>query len=316
MTRIARVLVLGASGFVGRSVCAQLAGRNVAVRALTRDRLKARPLQVIPAMEIVAGSAHDDADLARALDGVDAVVNLVGILHQSRREPFEKVHVELPRRLARACLAAGVARVVHVSALHASRDGPSQYLRSRGEGEDVLRDEGRGLALTILKPSVIFGRDDSFLNVFAGLVRLLPVVPLAGAGVRFQPVWVEDVARAVAACLEDARTIGRTYELCGPAASTLGEIVHFVAAIQGRQRTIVALPGWAANLQARVLELLPGPVMTRDNLASMEIDSVCACPFPEIFGFAPAAMEAIVPEYMAASGLRGRHARYRSRTGG
>jgi NADH dehydrogenase len=310
-----RVLVLGASGFVGRSVCAQLAARGLALRALTRDRLKARPLQVTPSIEIVAGTPHDDGDLGRALDGIDAVVNLVGILHQSRREPFEKVHVDLPRRLARACRAAGVRRLVHMSALHAGRDGPSQYLRTRGRGEDALREEGAGLAVTVLKPSVIFGQDDSFLNLFAGLVKVFPVVPLAGARTRFQPVWVEDVARAVAACLDDPRTFGKSYDLCGPGIHTLADIVRFVAGLQGRKRLVVALPAWAALAQAFVLEHLPGPVMTRDNLASMRVDSVCDCPFPEVFGFAPAAMEAVVPEYMADAGPRGRYADYRRRTG-
>jgi NADH dehydrogenase len=313
MTGVERVLVLGASGFVGRSVCARLAGAGIAVRALTRDRLRARPLQVIPSLEIAAGSPHDDADLARALDGMDAVVNLVGILHQSRREPFEKVHVLLPARLARACRAAGVRRLVHVSALHADPGGPSEYLRSRGRGEAALRSEGAGLAVTILKPSVIFGRDDSFLNLFAGLVRPLPVVPLAGAGVRFQPVWVEDVAHAVAACLADPRTAGQSYDLCGPETYTLAQIVRYVARLQGLERLVVPLPAWAAYAQAFVLEHLPGPVMTRDNLASMKVDSVCACPFPGAFGFAPSAMEAIVPEYMAAAGLRGRYPQYRGR---
>lgn len=306
-----RVLVLGASGFVGRSVCARLAGEGVAVRALTRGRVKSRPLAVIPSLEIAEGSPHDEGDLARALDGMDAVVNLVGILHQSRREPFEKVHARLPARLARACLAAGVRRLVHVSALHADPAGPSEYLRSRGRGEAALRAEGAGLAITILKPSVIFGRDDSFLNLFAGLVKPLPVVPLAGAGVRFQPVWVEDVARAVAACLADARTAGQSYDLCGPATYTLAEIVRYVARLQGLERRIVPLPGWAATAQALVLERLPGPVMTRDNLASMKVDSVCGCPFPAVFGFEPSAMEAIVPEYLAAGGPLDRYAGYR-----
>jgi NADH dehydrogenase len=313
---IRRVLVLGASGFVGRSVCAHLAGRSLALRVLTRDGFRAKPLQVLPAIEIVAASPHDDAALAAALEGIDAVVNLVGILHQSRRESFEKVHVELPRRLARAARAAGVRRLVHVSALNAGRDGPSQYLSSRGRGEDAINEEGAGLAVTILRPSVIFGRDDSFLNLFAGLVKPLPVVPLAGAQVRFQPVWVEDVARAVALALDDARTFGQSYDLCGPGIYTLAQIVRYVAALQGRRRLIVPLPSWAALAQAFVLEHLPGPVMTRDNLASMKLDSVCGCPFPAVFGFAPAAMEDIVPAYMTEAGMRGRYSGYRSRSGG
>jgi uncharacterized protein YbjT (DUF2867 family) len=309
--KIERVLILGASGFVGRSVCAQLAARGVALRALTRDRLKARPLTVLPAMEVVAGSAHDDLALAAALNGVDAVVNLVGILHQSRREPFEKVHIELPRRLALACKAGGVRRLIHISALHAGRDGPSQYLRSRGLGEDAIREAGSGLAVTIFKPSVIFGRDDSFLNLFAKLVKPLPIIPLAGADTKFQPVWVEDVARAVAASLADERTFGKSYALCGPGIYTLREIVHWVAALQGLSRRIVALPAWAAEAQAFVLEHLPGPVMTRDNLRSMALDSVCGCDFPAVLGFAPTAMEAVVPEYMAGAGLPEQFARYR-----
>ena len=313
---IRRVLVLGASGFVGRSVCAHLAGRDLQLRVLTREGCRAKPLQVLPAIEIVAASPNDDTALAAALDGMDAVVNLVGILHQSRRESFEKVHVELPRRLARAARVAGVRRLMHVSALNAGRDGPSEYLRSRGRGEDAIREEGADLAFTLLKPSVIFGRDDSFLNLFAGLVKPLPVVPLAGADVKFQPVWVEDVARVVARTLDDARTFGQSYDLCGPGTYTLAQIVRFVAALQGRRRLVVPLPGWAALAQAFVLEHLPGPVMTRDNLASMKLDSVCGCAFPAVFGFAPASMEDIVPEYMADAGLRGRYAGYRSHTRG
>ncbi len=310
------VLVLGASGFVGRSVCARLASRGLPLRALTRDPAKARPLAVLPGLEVVAGSPHDDAALAAALDGARAAVNLVGILHESRREPFEKVHVDLPRRLAGACARAGVRRLVHMSALHASRDGPSRYLRTRGLGEEAVREAGGSLRATILRPSVIFGRDDSFLNLFAPLVAALPVVPLAGAATRFQPVWVEDVAGAVAACLDDPATSGRAYDLCGPHVYTLAQIVRFVAAQLGHRRWIVALPGWAAYLQALVLEHLPGPVMTRDNLASMRRDSVCDCPFPAAFGIAPAAMEAIVPAYMAGAGAQGRFAGYRRRTGG
>lgn len=305
-----RVLVLGGTGFVGRSVCARLALSGRTVRVLTRDLAKARPLQVLPSIEIAVGSPHDPQALAAALDGVDACVNLVGILHQSRRQPFEKVHVELPSRLARVMGEMGVRRLVHVSALHASADGPSLYLRSRGRGEDAIRAAAY-LDATILNPSVIFGRDDSFLNLFAALVKPLPVVPLAGAACRFQPVWVEDVARAADLALDEQATFGRSYPLCGPRVHTLADIVLFVAGQLGKRRTIIALPGPVARLQAMVLERLPGPVMTRDNLRSMEVDSVCGCPFPAVFGFQPAAMEAVVPEYMGRQGPRDRYDRYR-----
>lgn len=305
-----RVLVLGGTGFVGHSVCARLAASGRTPRVLTRDLAKARPLQVLPSVEILAGSPHDPGTLASALDGVDAVVNLVGILHQSARQPFEKVHVELPARLARLMQAHGPRRLVHVSALHASADGPSLYLQSRGRGEDILR-AASGIDTTILKPSVIFGRHDSFLNLFAGLVRPLPMVPLAGAACRFAPVWVEDVARCVDMSLSTPATIGGTYDLCGPGTYTLADIVRFVAGQLGKRRRIVPLPDPVAQLQAMVLERLPGPVMTRDNLRSMRVDSVCDCPFPAVFGFAPAAMEAVVPGYLSGAAPLSRFDRFR-----
>jgi NADH dehydrogenase len=307
-----RILVLGGSGFVGRSACARLVRSGREPRVLTRDLAKARSLQVLPSVEIVRGSPHDPDSLAAALDGVDAVVNLVGILHQSRRQPFEKVHVELPARLVRLMGQAGLRRLVHVSALHAGASGPSLYLQSRGRGEEAIR-AAANIDATILKPSVIFGHDDSFLNLFAGLVRPLPLVPLAGASCRFQPVWVEDVARAVDLSLDEPATLGHSYDLCGPRVYTLSEIVRFVAGQLGKRRTIIPLPGPVATLQAMVLERLPGPVMTRDNLRSMQVDSVCGCPFPPVFGFQPAAMEAVVPEYMGRQGPRARYDRFRSR---
>jgi uncharacterized protein YbjT (DUF2867 family) len=301
-----RILVLGGSGFVGRSVCARLVRSGREPRVLTRDLAKARPLQVLPSVELARGSPHDPDSLAAALDGVDAVVNLVGILHQSARQPFEKVHVELPARLVRLMGQVGVRRLVHVSALHASASGPSLYLQSRGRGEEAIR-AAANIDATILKPSVIFGHDDSFLNLFAGLVRPLPIVPLAGASCRFQPVWVEDVARAVDIALDEPATLGQSYDLCGPGVYTLAEIVRFVAGQLGKRRVIIPLPGPVATLQAMVLEHLPGPVMTRDNLRSMRVDSVCGCPFPPVFGFEPAALEAVVPGYL---GRQGPHARY------
>ena len=307
-----RILVLGGTGFVGRSVCARLVQSGRTPRVLTRDLARSRSLQVLPCIEIVRGSPHDPDALAKALDGVDAVVNLVGILHQGAHQPFEKVHVELPARLVRLMGELGVRRLVHVSALHAAAAGPSLYLQSRGRGEEAIRS-ATGIEATILRPSVIFGRDDSFLNLFAGLVRPLPVVPLAGASCRFAPVWVEDVARCVDVALDDPATIGQSYDLCGPGTYTLADIVRFVAGQLGKRRTILALPGPVAQLQAMVLERLPGPVMTRDNLRSMQVDSVCGCGFPAVFGFAPAAMEAVVPEYMGRQGPRDRYDRFRSR---
>jgi NADH dehydrogenase len=263
----------------------------------------------------MVGDPHDPASLDRAFAGMDAVVNLVGILNETRGQSFRACHVELPRQVAMACRRAGVRHLLHMSALGADLKGPSAYQRSKAEGENAVRDAAAGVPVTIFRPSVIFGEGDSFLNFFAALVRVFPVLPLASARSRFQPVWVEDVARCFAAALGDPRTFGQVYELGGPRAYTLEELVRFVASTLGKRRSVVALPAPLGSLQALVLEHLPGKKMTRDNLASMRVDNVCAGPFPAVFGFEPAAMEAIVPEYLAGSVARSRYARYRHYAG-
>jgi NADH dehydrogenase len=312
---IHRVCVLGGTGFVGRSVVAQLAEQGLWVRVLTRNREKARGLFVLPTGEVVNADVNDDATLAANFEGMDAVVNLVGILNETRAQSFEKVHVALPQRVANACRAAGVARLLHMSALGASTEGPSEYLKSRGRGEAAVREAAGDLAVTIFRPSVVFGADDAFLNLFAKLVQLFPVIPLAGAKARFQPVWVEDVARAMALSLADPRTFGQTYELGGPKTYSLEQLVTLVIALKGRSRMILPLPHWAAVLQATVFEHLPGKIMTRDNLCSMSVDNVCAGPFPEVFGFKPTSPEGIIPEYLADATQRGRYKYYRNRAG-
>jgi NADH dehydrogenase len=312
---IASVCIVGGSGFVGAALADQLASRGIAVRVVTRSRPRAMPLAVLPTVEIMVGNPHRPADLARAFDGVDAVVNLVGILHESGGQTFRACHVELPRAIAQACRSAGVQHLVHMSALGADAQGPSDYQRSKGEGEAAMRSAAGTLPVTVFRPSVIFGEGDRFLNLFATLVRTFPVIALARSGARFQPVWVEDVARAFAGALGNPRAFGNTYELGGPTVYTLEELVRFVAATLGVKRRIVALPGALGTLQAVVLEHLPGKLMTRDNLRSMQVDNVCAGPFPGLFGFRPSALEAVVPQYMAASTARSRYPRYRHHAG-
>jgi NADH dehydrogenase len=242
---------------------------------------------------------------------MDAVVNLVGILHPSRGRGFDAAHVELPRRIARACRAAGVQHLVHVSALGADANGPSEYLRSKARGEAALREAAGAMPWTIFRPSVVFGEGDRFLNLFASLARAFPVIPLAGARARFQPVWVEDVARAIVRSLGESRAFGKVFTLCGPKAYSLEELVAFVCATLGLRRRIVRLPPALARLQAAVLERLPGKLMTRDNLASMSIDNTCGEPFPALFGFTPAPLEAVAPLYLAGATSAGRYQRYR-----
>ena len=274
------VLVLGGTGFVGRHVCEALNRAGIYVTVATR-RLPARSVQMLPFVTVVQTDVHDPQALAALVHGHDAVVNLVAILHGDRAS-FDKVHVQLPRQIAHACVQAGVRRMLHVSALGADQQGPSLYQRSKAQGEAALQSEVvHGLQLTVLRPGVIFGADDAFINLFAGLQAIAPVVPLAGANTRFQPVWVQDVAQAMVHALQQRDTIGQIYELAGPQIFTLKELVQHAGRWAGHPRPVLALPEAMAYLQALVMEMLPGPpLMSRDNLASMQVDNIAAGELP------------------------------------
>lgn len=283
-THSPKTLVLGGTGFVGRHVCERLSWLGHTVTVPTRRAASGRSVQMIPGVSVVPADVHDPQQLQRLVHGQDAVINLVAILHGSQ-DAFEHVHVQLPTRLAQACASEGVRRLVHISALGADVSGPSQYQRSKGRGEQALlaasaRD---ALALTLLRPSVIFGQDDQFINLFAKLQRVFPFMPLAGAQTRFQPVWVQDVAQAIVHALTHPDTIGQTYELCGPEVFTLRELVELAGRWVNRPRPVVPLPhavGWA---QALMMEWLPGPtLMSRDNLASMQIDNIASGHLPNL----------------------------------
>ncbi|MDP3701396.1 MAG: complex I NDUFA9 subunit family protein [Hylemonella sp.] len=319
-----RILVLGGTGFVGRHVCEHLARLGWAVTVPTRRATNASYVQHLPRLTVLEANVHDEAALRALLVGHDAVVNLVAILHGSEAA-FERTHVELPEKLARACLTTGVKRLVHIGALGAEpgavQSAPSRYLRSKSRGEAALRAAAaQGLQLTVLRPSVIFGADDRFLNLFASLQRVFPFMPLAGANARFQPVWVEDVARAVAHCLQDARTVGQSFELCGPGVYTLRELVQLAgrsAGIRGgRGRPVIPLPMALGRLQALLMELAPGePLMSRDNLDSMKSDNVASGRVLGIaaLGITPTGPAAVAPGYLGRGdpllGLRERYKR-------
>jgi NADH dehydrogenase len=297
-----KLLVLGATGFVGQCVCERLVERSGAaggrIRVATRRPARARHLQLLPTVEVAVGDVHDDRTLDWMLRDTDAVINLVAILHGSEAE-FERVHTRLPQRLGAACRRAGVRRVVHVSALGVATDAPSKYLRSKARGEAALR--AAGLDLTILRPSVIFGERDRFLNLFAMLQAFLPVVPLASASARFQPVWVEDVATAIARCLDDATTIGMTIECAGPRVYTLRELVELAGRWSGARRPVFALPAPLGRMQAALLEFLPGrTMMSRDNVDSMKTANVASGKLPGLarLGIEPTPLEAIAPRYL------------------
>ena len=314
-----RVLVLGGSGFVGRHVCEQLTRLGWQITVPTRRAVNAASVQSLPGLTVIEASVHEEADLARLMPGHDAVVNLVAVLHGNEKR-FEQVHVQLPGKIASAMKKAGVQRLVHVSALGADPQGPSMYQRSKARGETVLHNAG--LQLTILRPSVIFGAEDKFLNLFADLQALAPFMPLAGSGTRFAPVWVADVARAVAVCLQKPDTIGQTYELCGPDVLTLGELVkkagQWAGVNQGRGRPVIGLPMWVGWLQAAAMELSPGePLMSRDNLASMKVDNVATGQLAGLaaLGITAASAAGVAPGYLGHRGPRSKLNRWRAGAG-
>jgi NADH dehydrogenase len=310
--QLRKICVLGGSGFVGSSVVAKLDQAGYAVTVLTRRRDSARHLSLLPNVTVVECNVMDDQALAAALNGADAVVNLIGILHQSGRVSFEAMHHELPARLAKICDASGIKRLLQMSSLQADSHAPSEYLRSKAAGEAALLAFAQKLNITIFRPSIIFGRGDSFINLFATLIKFLPVVLLAKPNAKFQPVWVEDVASCFAASIQNTQTYGQLYELAGPKVYSFRELVQQVMTTLKVKRPIIGLCDRLSYAQAFMMELLPVKLMSRDNVRSMEVNSVSQQPFPAIFEVVPASLEAIIPEYLVDSTLRGKYDSFRS----
>lgn len=310
--QIKKICVLGGSGFVGSALVAKLDAAGYSVTVLTRRRDSAKHLFLLPNVSVVECNIMDDQALISALRGADAVINLIGILHQSRRLSFDMLHHQLPARLAKACVDLGIKRLLHMSSLQADKNAPSQYLRSKAAGEAVLLAFLQKLNITIFRPSVIFGRGDSFINLFARLIKLLPVVMLAKPNAKFQPIWVEDVASCFVASIENTATYGQTYELAGPKIYTFRQLVQKVMDTLGIQRPIIGLNNVLSYTQAFMMELLPVKLMSRDNVRSMEVDSVSHQPFPAVFGVEPTALEVVIPEYLVDLTSRGAYDRFRS----
>ncbi len=289
------ICILGGSGFVGSHLAARLVGQGKRVRIATRRREQGKHLLPLPSVEIVEADIHDPQALKALFTDMDAVINLVGILHGNRKT-FEHAHAELPRKIVTACHAAGVHRLLQMSALGADVNSPSVYQQTKADGEAIVRaaEKTHHLHTTIFRPSVIFGPGDRFLKLFARLLKFAPVVPLAGGNARFQPVYVGDVARAFAESLDNIDTFGQTYPLCGPTVYTLAELVQLTAATLGYQRKIIALGEKASYVFASLMELKPGnKPMTRDNHYAMLKDNVCTEGFPALFG-QPTPLDAVI----------------------
>lgn len=307
--RSKRVCIVGGSGFVGHAITAQLVNNGYHVSILTRRRERHRDLLVMPTVSVTEGNIHDTEFLAANFGNSDTVINLVGILNERGRRGagFEHAHVELGRRVIDACKQAGVSRLLHMSALGASESAPSHYLRSKARAEKQVLAAAANFNVTVFRPSVIFGPDDSFINRFADLLRLTPFVfPLACGSSRFQPVYVGDVAQAFVAAINNPQTFNHAYSLCGPNTYSLAEIVRYVSRQLGRKTVIIPLGSVLSRLQAEAFEWLPPPFnkakpFSVDNYHSLQVDSVCDSAFPQVFNITPKSLESVAPRYLGES---------------
>lgn len=296
------VTVFGGSGFVGRQVVRELARIGCRVRVAVRFPDTASDLkpmgdvgQIIP----IACNIRQDSSVARALDGADAVINLVGILYESGTQTFDSVHHQGSARIAKAAKAAGITSFIQMSALGAAPDSPALYARSKAAGEAAVRAEVP--EAIVVRPSVIFGPEDSFFNRFASIMRITPLLPLIGGGEqKFQPVYVGDVADAIVKALTDSSAAGRTYELCGPTVYSFKELMELVMSETGRHVGLVPVPFELARIKAFFLELLPVPPLTRDQVELLRSDNIATGNLPGLkdLGIAPTAAEVILPSYL------------------
>lgn len=310
------ITVLGGSGFVGSALVAKLDAAGYAVTVLTRRRDSGKHLILLPNVSVVECNIFDHCALTAALTGADAVINLLGILHQSKRLSFEHMHHELPASLAKICIDLGIKRLLHMSSLRADKNAPSLYLQSKAAGEAALiaiagKASRAKLNVTIFQPSIIFGRDDKFINLFATLIKVMPVLLLAKPAAKFQPIWVEDVASCFVNSLDNIACYGKTYELAGPKVYSFRELVQKVMDTLQIQRPIVGLSDRLSYAQAMMMELLPVKLMSRDNVRSMAVDSISKQPLATVLGVVPTPLEAVIADYLVNNTQRGAYDRYR-----
>lgn len=296
---MSKIVILGGTGFVGRALVHRLQADGHRIDVLSRNRERLRHLLIYPRVEVHSTQVHDRASLARRLGGADVAINLVGILNAPGRSGrgFQRAHVELTRTLIAACEDAAVPRLLQMSALNAGNPA-SHYLRTRGEAEALVK--GSSLAWTLFQPSVIFGPGDGLYCRFAGLLKLLPVLPLARANARFQPVYVRDVVEAMTRSLNRDDAIGRTFELGGPEICTLRELVQYTASVLGLRRWVVPLPDLLARLQGLAFDYLPVPLkaFSSDNFHSLSVDSVSTRDGLAELGIRATSFEQVVPGYL------------------
>ena len=318
MLGIRKVCVLGGGGFVGRSLVQQLIDSGRQVTVLSRRPERRRHLLTNPGIKLLKSDIQQPAELEKHFAGMDAVINLVGILNEFRYQKFDDVHVTLPRNVMRACWKTGVTRLLHMSALNADAGtGMSDYLRSKGQAEQLLHvDAGDELRITRFRPSVIFGPHDQFFNRFASLLKYAPwLVPLAAGNARLSPVYVGDVAQAFVRALDQERGYAQRYDLCGPQEYSLEELVNYTAQLAGLNRRVLSLGNRLSMLQAFFMEMLPGKPLTLDNYRSLQTTGGCRVDGLALLGIDKTPLEAVVPSYIAGRHQRARYDGFRRTAG-
>ena len=301
------ITIIGGSGFIGQALAARLVklrqGSGKGIRVVSRGLAKTNPLRVLPGVDIVQSPLSQEGDIVDALQDSEVVINLVGILQSRVGKPwgpdFDEAHVKLPARIARVMQRGGMTRLIHVSALGASETAPSMYLRSKAAGELSLRRAGH-LDLSILRPSVVCGPGDAFLNLFARMQSVLPVLPRGTPHARFQPIYIGDLITAITSCIDRPETAGKIYECAGPDVLSLYEIAYWAGHYANCRRPILALPDSLAWLQAVIMERMPGrPLLSRDNLASASQPNVASGPMDPILGVSqPIGLHTVAPHFL------------------
>ena len=289
------VLVLGGSGFIGNHLICKLVEKGYQITAVVRSEESIKKLNCLK-KNIVVSEQFSDGKLRDCFRGQDAVINLIGVLHDEPSNSFQVLHEELPRKILRNCSVENVPQLIHMSALPASsKVGPSRYLYSRGRGEDRVFEEVKDVVVSSIRPSIVFGADDHFFSSFAKILRWVPVLPLACPNSRFAPVFVGDVVDSILVLLADPKSFnGKRIDLCGPQIYTLRELIEFIAKAMKRKTIIVNLPDSLARVQASVLEMLPGKKFTMDNYLSLQVDSTSTQNGCNLLGINPKSVEEVM----------------------
>ena len=301
---IKKIAILGGTGFVGQSLCNRLSKDGYKLKVPTRNREYNRDnLILLPNLELIETDIHNSEDLKELLIDCDAVINLVGILNEKRNngKGFRKVHVELVKNLISICKVHGIRRILQIRAVGAdAKNGKSFYLKTKGEAEKLLRSNSVGIKTTILKPSVIFGKKDSFFNRFAKLLKICPFFfPLACYKTKFSPIYVLDVVEMIAKSINDPNSYDKSYQLCGPKTYSLKNLISFTSETLDLKCVIIPLNNTLSYFQARVFDFLPNKPFSTDNYLSAQTDSICECNDLFRYNIKPTAIEDIVPQYLA-----------------